>query len=116
MPVEKSLAAMKMPIRIPLSSSDLETKQKVVCRESAVAGTRRRNHIVFVATYVFGCRGVDPVLQQKRIQKSLVSDPTQPRPAMGRGFLLARRPIPSWLKLLGKLRRGGCFQRAPQPN
>jgi hypothetical protein len=30
---------------------------------------------------------------------------------MGRGFLLARRPIPSWLTLLGKLRRG-----ALQPN
>jgi hypothetical protein len=44
---------------------------------------------------VFGCRGVNLVLQQKRIQRSLVSDPTQPRPAMGRGFLLARRPIPS---------------------
>jgi hypothetical protein len=49
MPVEKSLAAMKMPARIPLSSLDLETKQKVLCRENAVADTRRRNHIVFVA-------------------------------------------------------------------
>jgi hypothetical protein len=27
---------------------------------------------------VFGCRGVNLVLQQKRIQRSLVSDPTQP--------------------------------------
>jgi uncharacterized Zn-finger protein len=29
---------------------------------------------------------------------------------MGRGFLLARRLIPGWLKLLGKLRRRGCFK------
>src|SRR5271166_6585593 len=36
---------------------------------------------------VLTCRGVDPVLQQKCIQRSLVSDPTQPRPAIGRGFL-----------------------------
>jgi len=35
------------------------------------------------------CRGVDPVLQQKCIQRSLRSDPTQPRPAIGRGFLFA---------------------------
>jgi hypothetical protein len=43
--------------------------------------------------------------------EKLVSDPTQLRPAMmGRGFLLARRPIPSSLKLLGKLRRGGRFK------
>jgi hypothetical protein len=34
----------------------------------------------------------------------------KPRLAMGRGFLLARRLIPGWLKLLGKLRRGGCFK------
>jgi hypothetical protein len=35
------------------------------------------------------CRGVDSALQQNCIQSSLVSDPTQPRPAIGRGFLLA---------------------------
>ena len=31
-------------------------------------------------------RGMDPVLQQKCIQRSLRSDPTQPRPTIGRGF------------------------------
>jgi hypothetical protein len=68
---------------------------------------------------IFGCRGVDPVLQQKRIQRSLVSDPTRPWPAMmGRGFLLALRPIPSWLKLLGNC-VAGVLQRArnrPEPH
>jgi uncharacterized Zn-finger protein len=31
---------------------------------------------------------------------------------MGRGFLLTRRTIPSWLKLLGKLRRGAASKIA----
>src|SRR5271155_5301941 len=60
--------------------------------ESAVAGARRRNHPCNWwrnRDNVFRCRGVDPVLQQKRTQRSLVSAPTQPWPAMmGRGFLL----------------------------
>ena len=55
---------------------------------------------------------MDPVLQQTRIQRSLVSDPTQPWPAMmGRGFLSARGRIPSWLKFLGNC-VVGVLQRA----
>jgi hypothetical protein len=78
-----------------------------------MAGARRLNHLVFVAEqgYRTSVPWCGPSSTAKRMQRSLVSDPTQPWPAMmGRGFLLARRPIPSWLKLLGKLRRGGCFK------
>ena len=53
-----------------------------------------------------------PVPHQKRIQRSLVSNPAQPRPATSRGSLLARRPIPSWLKLLGKCVAGAASKSA----
>ena len=61
------------------------------------------------------CRGVDPALQQKCIQRSLVSDPTQPRPAIGRGFLLAPQPMPRWLNSLASC-VSAALQRTRQPN
>ena len=58
---------------------------------------------------VSGCRGVDPVLQQKCIQRSLRSDPTQPRPASGRGFLLASQPSRAiGFRLVDYDRRSDC--------
>ena len=45
---------------------------------------------------------MDPVLQQKCAKRSLRSDPTQPRPAIVRGFFIGLAADPAVAQTLGK--------------
>jgi hypothetical protein len=62
---------------------------------------------------VLGCRGVDSALQQKRAyREALVSNPTQPRPTIGRAFYRATLETEICGQRLWARRAENCLQNA----
>jgi hypothetical protein len=94
---------------------DLETKQKVLRRESAVAGASWRNHPCIgsgIGITYSGAVVWTQFYSKRACREAWCPIRHSPWTAMmGRGFLSARGRIPSWLKFLGNC-VVGVLQRA----
>src|ERR1700729_3329046 len=60
---------------------------------------------------VFRCRGVDPALQQKRIQRSLVSDPTQAPAHDVPGLFIGPSTNPELAQIARQTASRACFKK-----